>query len=171
MQATHYMQLLADNQPWNLLLFMAIPVILAETIAVTELYILFTRNMNGLVKKVNSIAGIIVGLYFVGVFLYLLSTAVIPLTQAGEWRGFADIIAVGFYLAGVVPLGGLAMLELGLLKKGASDDEKLKLHATFVAIFLIVAHIAMIFGMINPTVFGWQPAGMPTSSVDMMMTH
>ena len=171
MQATHYMQLLADNQPWNLLLFIAIPVILAETIAVTELYILFTRNMNGLVKKVNSIAGIIVGLYFVGVFLYLLSTAVIPLTQAGEWRGFADIVAVGFYLAGVVPLGGLAMLELGLLKKGVSDDEKLKLHATFVAIFLIVAHIAMIFGMINPTVFGWQPDGMPTSSVDMMMTH
>lgn len=27
---THYMGLLAVNQPWNLLLFMAIPVVLAE---------------------------------------------------------------------------------------------------------------------------------------------
>jgi hypothetical protein len=34
---THYMELLAVNQPWNLILFMAIPVTLAETIAITEL--------------------------------------------------------------------------------------------------------------------------------------
>ena len=80
---THYMQLLATNQPWNLLLFMAIPVILAETIAVTELYILFTRNLTGGVKKLNTAAGIIAGIYFLGVFFYLLSTAVIPLTATG----------------------------------------------------------------------------------------
>lgn len=152
---THYMQLLADNQPWNLLLFMAVPVILAETIAVTELYLLFTRNMHGAVKKVNSVAGALVGVYFVGVFLYLFTTAVMPLTSGGGWRGIADVLAVGFYLAGVVPLGGLALLEFGLLKRGESDEEKLKLHATFVAIFLVVAHIAMIFGMLNPTVLGW----------------
>jgi hypothetical protein len=39
MGSTHYMGLLAANQPWNLLLFMAVPVILAETIAVTELVV------------------------------------------------------------------------------------------------------------------------------------
>ena len=32
MDITHYMELLATNQPWNLLIFMAIPVILAETL-------------------------------------------------------------------------------------------------------------------------------------------
>ena len=36
MNMTHYMQLLADNQPWNLLLFMAVPVILAETVAISH---------------------------------------------------------------------------------------------------------------------------------------
>ena len=41
MNMTHYMELLAVNQPWNLILFMAIPVILAETVAITELFILF----------------------------------------------------------------------------------------------------------------------------------
>jgi hypothetical protein len=33
MNMTHYMELLAVNQPWNLILFMAIPVALAEIIA------------------------------------------------------------------------------------------------------------------------------------------
>ena len=47
MPMTHYMALLAANQPWNLILFMAIPVILAETVAITELFILFSRNFHG----------------------------------------------------------------------------------------------------------------------------
>ena len=167
---THYMQLLVDNQPWNLILFMAIPVILAETIAVTELYILFTRNFTGIAKKINSVAGAIVGVYFVGVFLYLFTNAVIPLTQGGAWRGFADVTAVGFYLLGVIPLAGLALLEFGLLKKGKTIEEKLRLHATFVAIFLVVAHIAMIFGMLNPTVAGWVAPVVPSQTVMMNTT-
>ena len=61
MEMTHYMELLASNQPWNLIIFMAIPVILAETIAVTELFILFGRNLNGTLRKINRIAGIAVG--------------------------------------------------------------------------------------------------------------
>lgn len=49
MQMTHYMELLASNQPWNLLLFMATPVILAETVAITELIILFRGNKSGMI--------------------------------------------------------------------------------------------------------------------------
>jgi hypothetical protein len=37
---------------------------------------------------------------------------------------------------------------------------KLKMHATFVGLFLIIAHIAMIFGMVNPEVFGYVGASM-----------
>ncbi len=164
MQMTHYMQLLADNQPWNLLLFMAIPVILAETIAVTELYILFTRSFSGIVKKINATASILVGIYFLGVFLYLFDTAVIPLTQGGGWRGVVDVIAVGFYLLGVVPLVGLSLIDLNILKRGQSQEERFRLHATFVAVFLVVAHIAMIFGMLNPGVLGWVS---PTQNLPM----
>ena len=105
MNMTHYMQLLADNQPWNLILFMAIPVILAETVAITELFILFSRQYHGTVRNINRIASILGGFYFAGVFVYLTINAVIPLTVGGGWRGPADIIAVGSYLAGVVPLG------------------------------------------------------------------
>ena len=151
MSMTHYMELLAQNQPWNLILFMAIPVILAETVAITELFILFSRQFHGGLRQINRSASIAGGLYFCGVFVYLLVTVVIPLTTSGGWRGVADVIAVGFYLSGIVPLLGLALLDLGLIGKDRTDEGKLKLHATFVAIFLVVAHVAMIFGMLDPT--------------------
>ncbi len=170
MEMTHYMELLASNQPWNLIVFMAIPVILAEAVAITELYLLFTRKLSGPVKKINSVAGALVGVYFVGVFLYLMNTAVIPLTMSGQWRGYADVIAVGFYLAGVLPLGGLALLEFGLIKRKADAEDKLKLHAVLVAVFLVVAHVAMIFGMLNPTVTGWVAPNADAAS-SMMMEH
>jgi hypothetical protein len=146
------MELLASNQPWNLLLFMAVPVILAETVAITELYILFSRQYAGPVRALNRAASIVGGVYFVGVFLYLAVNAVVPITRASEWRGPADVIAVGFYLAGIVPLLGLALVDLGLVRCGRSEEGRLKMHATFVAIFLVVAHVAMIFGMLNPDV-------------------
>ena len=116
------MELLASNQPWNLIIFMAIPVILAETIAVTELFVLFGRNLTGRLRKVNRIAGLIVGFYFLVIFGYLLLNAVIPLTATGQWRGPADVIAVGFYLLGVIPLLGISLLEVGLIA-GPRDVE------------------------------------------------
>lgn len=148
---THYMELLATNQPWNLIIFMAIPVIFAEYIAVTELFILLGRGENKQLRNWNKIAGIIIGIYFTGVFFYLLFNAVIPLTTSGGWRGIADVIAVGFYLLGIVPLGGLALMGVGVIGKTGDDQTQLKLHATLVAMFLVVAHVAMIFGMLNPT--------------------
>lgn len=152
---THYMELLATAQPWHLIIFMAIPVILAETVAVTELYILLTRNLTSWVKKLNAAASVAVGVYFTGVFVYLMQTAVVPLTLSGLWRGPADVIAVGFYLLGVVPLASLALIELGLLGRGRDAEGKLALHAWCVALFLIVAHVAMIFGMMDPAVLGY----------------
>lgn len=166
MSMTHYMELLTS--PLNLVLFMAIPIILAETIAITELHVLFTGQMTGPVRNINRIAGIIAGVYFAGVFVYLLFTAVIPLTTSGQWRGPIDVIAVLSYLAGIVPLGGIALLELGLIGRGRDERDKLKLHAIFVAIFLVVAHVAMIAGMLDPKVFGWSDAGtMPAANHGM----
>lgn len=151
---THYMELLATNQPWNLLIFMAIPVICAETLAISELIILFTRNLAGTAKRVSKITGIFIGLYFTCVFIYLMLNAAIPLTVSGGWRGPFDVIAVGFYLAGVIPFVGMFLLDTGLVGKKKEEVSRLKLHATFVGIFLVVAHVAMIVGMLNPALLG-----------------
>jgi hypothetical protein len=151
MNMTHYMGLLADNHPWNLILFMAIPVICAETLAISEFAILFTRNLAGTLRKMNRVVGIFAGFYFTGVFIYLLKTAYIPLTVNGEWKGWIDVVAVTFYLLGIVPFLGMALLDLGLIFRNKTDEEKLKIHAVFVSIFLVVAHVAMIFGMVDPS--------------------
>lgn len=177
MQMTHYMELLATNQPWNLLTFMAVPVILAETVAITELYLLYTRNFKSWVGALNRAAGIAGGLYFMGVFIYLIHAAVLPLTATHAWRGPLDIIAVGFYLLGVFPLVGLAVLDLKLLGKKWSEKKRLAAHATCVGVFLVVAHIAMIAGMANPTLWGYQPEPRPATMqmdpnvMDMDMSH
>ena len=158
MNMTHYMQLLADNQPWNLMLFMAIPIVLAETLAITELYILFTRQFDGLVWRINRVSGTAVGIYFIGIIAYLMTTAVIPITKAGEWRTVIDVIAVGSYLIGGLPRIWIALQEFGLVNKGMNREGQLKIHAICVALFLIFGHIAMISGMLDPGLLGYQPA-------------
>ena len=147
---THYMELLVTAQPWHLLIFMAVPVICAETLAITEFMVLFTRNLTGAAKKVNKVTGIFAGLYFLGIFIYLFANVVIPLTSTGGWRGPVDVIAVGFYLSGVIPFMGMFLLEIGAIGRKSDEVGKLKLHAIFVGIFLVVAHVAMIVGMLNP---------------------
>ncbi|TCZ55983.1 DUF6803 family protein [Roseicella aquatilis] len=159
MNMTHYMELLAANQPWNLLLFMAVPVILAETLAITELAVLFGGDTTPRpVRAANRWSGILAGGYFAVVFVTLMLTAAIPLTLGGGWRGPIDVVAVGFYLFGIVPLGGVALLDLGLIGRGRSERQRMKLHVAFVALFLVTAHVAMIAGMLDPTLIGGDAA-------------
>jgi len=158
MNMTHYMQLLADNQPWNLLIFMAIPIVLAETLAITELYILFTRKFDGFVYHLNRFSGTTVGLYFIGIIAYLMMTAVIPVTKNNEWRTIIDVIAVGSYLIGGLPLIWIALQEFGFVNKALDQMGKLKIHAICVALFLVFGHIAMIAGMLDPSLLGYKGA-------------
>jgi hypothetical protein len=152
MNMTHYMSLLAENQPWNLIIFMAIPVICAETLTISEFFIIFNRLQKGGLRTLNKIVGTFVGFYFTGIFIYLFINAVVPLTSTGGWHTWVDVVAVGFYLSGVVFLLPIALMELGLIFKNKTADEKMKIHFILVGGFLVVAHIAMIFGMVNPEI-------------------
>ncbi len=158
MNMTHYMELLAVNQPWNLIIFMAIPVILAETLAITELYLLFTRKFDGSIYYLNRFAGLAVGVYFVGIIIYIMTNAVVPITKAGEWRTVIDVIAVGTYLIAGLPLIWIALQEMGLVNKALDQLGKLKVHAICVALFLVFGHIAMIAGMLDPSILGYKDA-------------
>lgn len=161
MNMTHYMELLTTTS--NLIIYMVIPVALAEAMVATEFYTVFLREKAGQWRVWNKYLGIALGFYFLGIFLNLMITAV----PAIQWRGPADIIAVGFYLSGVLPLFSIALLELGVIGKGKTEEEKMKLHFVLLTVFLIVAHIAMIFGMVDPTVMGWNPNAAPASMQHM----
>ncbi|SDF24352.1 DUF6803 family protein [Sporomusa acidovorans] len=167
MNMTHYMELLAVNQPWNLIIYMVIPVALAESLVATEFFVVFNRGKAaGAMRTLNKYIGIVLGFYFLGIFLNLMITAV----PGMPWRGTADVLAVGSYLSGVIPLMGIALLELGLIGRGKTEDEKLKLHFILLTVFLVVAHVAMVFGMVDPTIMGWTPNG-STMNHNMPMNH
>jgi hypothetical protein len=143
---THYMELLQANQPWNLILFMAIPVILAETLTATEFFVVFGRLYEGSLRAFNKYVGSILGIYFLGIFVYL-TLFIVPGIQ---WRGIIDIIAVVFYLSGVIFLFGITLLETGVIGKNLDKEKKMYTHFLLLIGFLVVAHVAMIFGMANP---------------------
>ena len=165
MSMTHYMGLLAADQPWNLLLFMALPVVLAETLAITEMAMLLNPAGASWVRSLSHWAGLIAGPVWVFIFVHLLIHAVIPLTSAGGWRGAADVIAVVAYLLGSIPMAGIALMEAGLI--GGVGQPRARLHVTLVAIFLVVSHVAMIFGMLDPTIMGWaDPAAGSMAGMD-----
>jgi hypothetical protein len=153
MSMTHYMELLAVNQPWNLIIYMVIPVAFAEALVATEFFVVYSRAKSGLLRSVNKWLGIALGFYFLGIFLNL-SISVVPTI---EWRGTADVLAVGSYLSGVIPLFSIALLELGLIGRGKTDAEKMKLHFILLTAFLVVSHVAMVFGMVDPAIMGWNP--------------
>lgn len=117
MNMTHYMSLLADNQPWSLIIFMALPVIMAETLTITEFFIIYNKTQRGGLRTLNKIVSIFDGFYFVGIFIYLLFNAVIPLTTSNGWITCIDVVAVGFYLSGVAFLLPISLMELGLIFK------------------------------------------------------
>ena len=118
---THYMELLATNQPWHLIFFMAIPVILAESLVATEFFVVHRRQAAGALRAWNKWIGIVLGFYFLGVFSYLTITTVPKI----QWRGPFDVIAVGFYLSGVIPLFWIALQELGVTGRVSASEAAL----------------------------------------------
>ena len=108
MSMTHYMELLAASQPWNLIIYMVIPVALAEALVAMEFVLLFRQRYEGTLRQVHKVAGIVLGVYFAGIMVQL-GTQVLPNLA---WRGPADVLAVGSYLLAGVPLVAIALLEL-----------------------------------------------------------
>ena len=144
---THYMGLLMANQPWNLLIFMAVPfVLIYGGLVPTEL---------GLVPpSVGRLVTPVLAIYYSAAAVYLIRYAAWPLTTGGGWRGPADWIAVLGYIATAVPILGLTIATF----TSASDRAR---NWWFYSV-LVLAHVAMTFGMLAPSVLGWADPGHPT---------
>ena len=98
-----------------------------------------------------------------------LYTAVLPITRAGEWRTIIDVVAVGCYLIGGLPLIYIAMQEVGLVNVRLADHEKRKVHTTCFALFIVFGHIAMITGMLDPSLLGYVKLVAP--AMPMTLSH
>jgi hypothetical protein len=137
---THYMGLLMANQPWNLLLFMALPF--------AVIYLGLLPAALGLFPKgLGRAAVAFLAVYLTVASVYLVRWAVVPLTDGSGWRGPVDLIAVGGYVLTAVPILVLAALTFS----GGSA----RAQAWWAWAALVVAHVAMTFGMMAPFVLGW----------------
>lgn len=148
MYMTHYMELLSSTS--NLLIFMALPVVLAETAAITELIILHSKKTNPIVKSINQYSCFLAAIVFVLIDLYMLKEVVMPLTSNSGWYGLIDQIAVIFFI-----LGGLVMIALGIFSINAFSaiyGERVHrgIRIGLLSAFLVISHIAMIAGMADP---------------------
>ncbi len=171
MYSTHYMDLLMQNSPWNLILFMAIPVILAETIAITELFLLKSPNAHPTLSKVNRTAGILAGLAFIGIIVYFIPNVIIPLASAGEFRTWIDVVAIFSYILAGIPMILLALLNLKLLFRKVIEQKRTTYAILLLAAFLVLSHIAMIFGMVDPGIAGYKPKAKSFSEVQAPTHH
>lgn len=150
MSMTHYMELLMQNSPYNLIFFMAVPVILAETAAITELLLLTADKPSQTVKKLNKSACLASGLVFIVIDIYLLIAVVIPLTDQSLWRGIIDITALFGFLIGGLMMIGLALVSYHGFFKTMTENRRKKLTVLFLSAFLVLSHLAMIAGMADP---------------------
>lgn len=148
MYMTHYMELLTTTS--NLLVFMALPVVLAETAAITELIILFSKENRPKLKLLNKLSCVLGASVFLMIDIYIFKEVIVPLTENSGWYGFVDKIAVGFYV-----LGGLIMVALGVISFnffGNFLGERFQkgLRVGLLSAFLVISHVAMIAGMADP---------------------
>lgn len=84
MGSTHYMDLLMTNSPWNLIFFMAIPVVLAESIAISELYLLWTSKDSEALERFSRICGVCAGIAFAIIIVYFIPNIIMPLADEGK---------------------------------------------------------------------------------------
>lgn len=174
MSMTHYMGLLMENSPWNLIIFMAVPVILAETIAITELVLLYANKPWSGTAALNRVCSYAAGMVMTGIACYLIFAAVLPLSRSGLWRGPIDLIAVIAYLLSALPLLALAVLNLKQEQEQDALHRRTGLKISCVAAFLIISHVAMIFGMADPALGGFMeevPMGGHHMMVQESMPH
>ena len=105
----------------------------------------------------NRVSGVLAGIAFIGIILYLVPTVVLPLASNGEFRTWVDVVAIFSYLLAGIPMILLALLNLKLLFKHAEPKKRNVIRISLLAAFLVLSHIAMIFGMVDPSIAGYQP--------------
>ena len=154
MVMTHYMELLSLHEPWFLILFMLVPMVLAETILASGAFSLLYKDSRS--EKWDSLShgcGLILGVFFIVATVYIV-TSYVPTIQ---WRGPIDYISIWAYVLGVIPAVLILLQELGIIFKSSDSTAKIKKHIVLMILFVLFTHLAMVFGMADPQLAGYVP--------------
>ena len=154
MVMTHYMELLSLHEPWFLILFMLVPMVLAETILASGAFsLLYKDSRSEKWDSLSHVCGLILGVFFIVATVYIV-TSYVPTIQ---WRGPIDYISIWAYVLGVIPAALILLQELGIIFKGLDATAKIKKHIILMILFVLFTHLAMVFGMADPQLAGYVP--------------
>ena len=154
MVMTHYMELLSLHEPWFLILFMLVPMVLAETILAAGAFsLLYKDSRSEKWDSLSHVCGLILGVFFIVATVYIV-TSYVPTIQ---WRGPIDYISIWAYVLGVIPAVLILLQELGIIFKGLDATAKIKKHIVLLILFVLFTHLAMVFGMADPQLAGYVP--------------
>ena len=152
MVMTHYMELLSLHEPWFLILFMLVPMVLAETILASGAFsLLYKDSRSEKWDSLSHVCGLILGVFFIVATVYIV-TSYVPTIQ---WRGPIDYISIWAYVLGVIPAVLILLQELGIIFKSSDSTAKIKKHIVLMILFVLFTHLAMVFGMADPQLAGY----------------
>lgn len=150
MLMTQYMSLLMANSPYNLIFFMVVPMVIAETIAITEIVLLFSSKPLLKVHSLNSICTFISGIVMLVLGFLFIKELVLPANEQNLWKGWIDYASALLFMAAVVPLVLMSLLQVNLIFRKANKRTKMAVKIVLLSIYLVTSHAAMVFGMLDP---------------------
>ena len=150
MLMTQYMSLLMANSPYNLILFMVVPMVIAETIAITEIVLLFSSKPLLKVHSLNSICTFISGIVMLVLGFLFIKELVLPANEQNLWKGWIDYASALLFMVAVIPLVLMSLLQVNLIFRKANKRAKMAVKIVLLSIYLVTSHAAMVFGMLDP---------------------
>lgn len=150
MLMTQYMSLLMANSPYNLIFFMVVPMVIAETIAITEIVLLFSSKPLLKVHSLNSICTFISGIVMLVLCFLFIKELVLPANEQNLWKGWIDYASALLFMAAVIPLVLMSLLQVNLIFRKANKRTKMAVKIVLLSIYLVTSHAAMVFGMLDP---------------------
>lgn len=150
MLMTQYMSLLMANSPYNLIFFMVVPMVIAETIAITEIVLLFSLKPLLKVHSLNSICTFISGIVMLVLGFLFIKELVLPANEQNLWKGWIDYASALLFMVAVVPLVLMSLLQVNLIFRKANKRTKMAVKIVLLSIYLVTSHAAMVFGMLDP---------------------
>ncbi len=150
MLMTQYMSLLMANSPYNLIFFMVVPMVIAETIAITEIVLLFSSKPLLKVHSLNSICTFISGIVMLVLGFLFIKELVLPANEQNLWNGWIDYASALLFMVAVVPLVLMSFLQVNLIFRKANKRTKMAVKIVLLSIYLVTSHAAMVFGMLDP---------------------
>lgn len=144
------MSLLMANSPYNLIFFMVVPMVIAETIAITEIFLLFSSKPLLKVHSLNSICTFISGIVMLVLVFLFIKGLVLPANEQNLWKGWIDYASALLFMAAVIPLVLMSLLQVNLIFRKANKRTKMAVKIVLLSIYLVTSHAAMVFGMLDP---------------------